>query len=514
MLFQEQKYPVVVGNEHASVGFCTVWNKIESALTAAPDLKDKSAIIGTLYSRQGVNPLLRNLALNPHIRTLALWGYGPLSQTPFGKSGADILRALWKNGLEENGRVAGTEFDIESEIDPEVVETVRKNVALLDLSECDIRDASGKLPTDIGEAYMEPRAFDPPVPRPVATLPHEDVGFTLRGRTVLETWQELVFHIMRYGVVKGTQYGMEQRELPSVQWVVEREPNSFPEHIPEDWPQGLKETVGLTEAAIKEYHDVFLSEAPKEGVAYTYGSRLRSWKTDDGMGAVNQIATAIIDNLKQSPDSRRAAATTLVPSIDATAKEPPCLISVQALQSDGRVHLFCMFRSHDIFKAAIPNAFGLLRMHDEIAEATGFERGSLSIVSNSAHIYEGDFAHAEKLIACSHIEREPRRVWNAVDADPRGSFLIRLDDGEIVAEHQGPNGAVLGEYRGRTAKDVSLKISQLCLISQVGHALDVGHELQKAEHALKLGLRYVQDPPLDFSRMAWQPVATGHSPLG
>ena len=343
-----------------------MWNKIESALIAAPALKEKSAIIGTLYSRQGVNPLLRNLALNPHIRTLALWAHGPLSQTPFGKCGSDILRALWTNGLDANGRIHGTEFDIEPEIKPEIVETIRKNVALLDLSEFDICDASVKLPTKDSDAYMEPRAFDPPVPRPVATLPHEEVGFTLRGRTVLEAWQNLVFHIMRYGVLKGTQYGMEQRELPSVQWVVEREPGSFPERIPEDWPRDLKETVGLTEAAIREYHDVFLNAAPKEGIAYTYGSRLRSWSADESHEKIDQIAIAIINNLKASPDSRRAAATTLIPSIDATAKEPPCLISVQALQSDSRVHLLCTFRSDDIFKAALPNAFGLLRMHEKL----------------------------------------------------------------------------------------------------------------------------------------------------
>ena len=47
-----------------------------------------------------------------------------------------------------------------------------------------------------------------------------------------------------------------------------------------------------------------------------------------------------------------------------------------------------------------------------------------------------------------------------------------------------------------------MKISQLGLVSQIGHALDLGHELQKAEHALKLGLNYVQDPPLDFSPLA------------
>ncbi len=106
------------------------------------------------------------------------------------------------------------------------------------------------------------------------------------------------------------------------------------------------------------------------------------------------------------------------------------------------------------------------------------------------------------MIACSHLEREPNKVWDPADADPRGSFVIRLESGEIVAEHQGPDGAVLGEYKGTTAKNISQKIGQLYLISHLSHALDVGHELQKAEHALKLGLVYVQDPKLDFSPLA------------
>lgn len=500
-LFQENKYPVVLGREGASVGFCSVWNKIEIATQLAPEILEKSSVVGTLYSRQGVNPILRNLALNPHIRTLALWGNGTLSNTPFGRSGSDILKALWENGM-EGSIVGGTEFEVDNEIDPEIIETIRKNVELLDVSDLDAKAAAEKLPDTLGEAYMEPREFDPPVPKAVATFPHESVGFTLRGNTVLDAWQKTIFHIMRYGIVKGTQYGMEQRELPGVQWTIENEAGTFPEDVPQDWPNELKETIGVTEAAIKEYHDVFLSGESREGVAYTYGSRLRSWKVDGMDTPVDQVKTAIIGNLASSPDSRRAAMTTLIPQIDATAKEPPCLISVQCLQSESKVHMFATFRSHDMFKAAIPNAFGLMAMQQEIADATGFERGSLCIQSVSAHIYEGDFDHAEKLIKCSYLDREPARVWDASMTDPRGSFVIRLESGDIVAEHQGPDGAVLGEYRGRTAKDISLKIGQLNLISQTGHALDVGHELQKAEHALKLGLPYVQDPPLNFSSIA------------
>ena len=497
------KYPVLQGSSTASVGFCTVWNKLDVATTAAPELLEKAAILGTLYSRQGVNPLLRNLALNPHIRTLAIWGFGPLSQSPFGRSGTDIIKALWEHGVDSEGVIQGTEFQIEPEIDPSVIETVRQNVTLLDLSEHQLKEAVAQLPTEAADPYMEPVAFDPPAPRPVETLPREDVGFTVRGTTVLDAWQQVVFQVMRYGTVKGTQYGMEQRELPAMQWVIEAEPGLFPSDVPEDWPSELCETVGVTKDAVEQYHKVFMESTVKEGVAYTYGSRLRAWADHHTPEPIDQVTESLIGNLKRSPDSRRGVAVTYVPTIDAKATvDQPCIVSVQALQADGKVNLFATFRSHDIFKAAVPNAFGLLAMQQQIADETGFERGSLCIQSISAHIYEGDFDHANKLIDCLYLGRDPKRVWDAAMADPRGSFLIRLSNGEIIAEHQGADGAILGEYRGNTAREVSLKISQLNLVSQIGHALDLGHELQKAEHALKLGLTYVQDPPLDFSPLA------------
>lgn len=473
---------------------------MDVATTATPDLLTKAAIIGNLYSRQGVSPILRNLALNPHITTLAIWGFGPLSNTPFGQSGIKLIHALWENGLEADGTIKGTEFQIEPEIDTAVIERVIANVKLLDLSEHQLREAVAELPTEQTDAYMEPVAFDPPAPRPVDTFPREDVGFTVRGTTVLDTWQQVVFHVMRFGTVKGTQYGMEQRELPAMQWVIENEPGLFPTDVPEDWPKELRETVGCTREAVEQYHKVFMESSVKEGVSYTYGSRLRAWsdgKTDE---KIDQVTECIIGNLKRSPDSRRGVAVTFVPPIDTFATvDTPCIVSVQALQSDGKVNLFATFRSHDIFKAAIPNAFGLIAMHQQIADETGFERGSLCIQSISAHIYEGDFEHADKLIDCLYLGREPRMVWDGVMADPRGSFVIRVNNGEMAVEHMSAEGATLGEYTGKTAREVSMKIGQLGLISQIGHALDLGHELQKAEHAIRLGLTYGQDTKLDFS---------------
>ena len=199
---------------------------------------------------------MRNLALNPQIRTLALWGFGSLSNTPFGKSGTNILQALWKHGIGKDGIIPEVDFQIEPEINPKVVEQILSNVELLDLSTVELKAAVDKLPSHVAEPYMAPVAFDPPAPRPVATLPHETVGFTVRGQTVLDAWQQAVLHVMRYGVVKGTQYGMEQRGCRRCNgwWKTNR---ALPHRCARGLAQELRETVGVTKDAIEAYHQIF-----------------------------------------------------------------------------------------------------------------------------------------------------------------------------------------------------------------------------------------------------------------
>jgi Domain of unknown function (DUF4346) len=105
--------------------------------------------------------------------------------------------------------------------------------------------------------------------------------------------------------------------------------------------------------------------------------------------------------------------------------------------------------------------------------------------------------------------------------DPAGYFLIRVDAeaGELVAEHfangidarglatdpetgeviscrgGGPRTS-LAVYRGRTAKELGILLSEgegPHPISCLDHALYLGRELQKAEVCLLQGLDYVQD---------------------
>lgn len=498
-LYQPEKYRVFLGNGK-SFGFCTVWNEAESLFNKSAILREKTAILGTLYSRSGVNIILRNLALNPQIRKFFLWGSGGLSNTQFGVMGKSLIEKIWKDGVEDDGTIKGTKFKIEKEINVEVLKKIISNVEFIDISNLLFEEVENHLEkiNEAGAPYMEPVRFPEAVLEKIETFPSEEVGWLVRGNTILETWLRVVERIMRYGLIKGTQYGYQQRELIGITWVIDSEnPDSPDLSLASDWPEELIKVVGATEKYIKEYYSVFLSPELPVGISYTYGNRLMNYPLKDRK--LDQIEEVIIKQLKDSPDSRRAVATTLVPEVDAFSKEPPCITQLQALQSRGRLHFLATIRSHDIFKAAIPNAFGLRILQKRVTEKLGFELGQLQITSQSAHIYEQDWDNANQLVKCVFWERKPKTFNENTQNDPRGYMVINLEGGKINVNFYGPQGEKLMNLEGKTAGDLMNKIAQLDILSRPDHLLDIGAELQKAEIALKGGLNYSQDKPLDLN---------------
>lgn len=495
-LYQPDKYKIILG-EGKGVGFCTLWNEPVKAIEECPDLLKKSAIIGTLYSRQGVNIMLRNLALNPQIRHVYIWNNGALSCSPFGVSGKDILFKIWSEGVGDDNTIKSADFKLEKEIDPKVVELIRQNVSLSEITESDLPTVASQLVDEGKPPYMEPVRFADAVPQAVEVFPSEKVGFLVRGKTVLEAWTRVVDRIMRYGTIKGTQYGTQQRELIGVTWVIENENPDFP-NLELDVPTSLKQTIGLNSTSIDHYNSIFLSYKVAEGIKYTYGNRLM--KYPDATKEINQIEEVIIKELKDSKDTRRAIATTIVPALDKDSKEPPCITQIQALQTNGKLHLLVTARSHDIFKAAIPNAFGLRALQQNIARMVDMEMGSLQITSQSAHIYEAEWDDAKKLAMCAFWERDPNMSFDpALQADPRGLFVLSAKEGKITAYFKSPSGDDLLNISAKTAKEVAMKIAQLEIVSRQDHLIDIGMELEKAEIAISQGLTYTQDKPLPFS---------------
>ena len=500
-LYQPEKFKVHVGE--GTVGFCTVWNEPKAVITLAPELHKKAALVGTLYSSQGVNAIIRNLALNPFIKKLYVWGHGPLSNTKFGVVGSSIIKKLWEQGVTPEGMLSGTTFRLEKEIDIKVFDVIREKVELIDVSGDELIEAVKKVvPTTLEDTYMESTRFPDAVITQPETFPSEEIGWVVRGTGIIETWSRVVERIMRYGTVKGTQYGSQQKELIGVTWVIKEEDvENF--QFPSDWPPELREATGATPEAISEYNEVFLSPNTPEGVSYTYGNRLMRYLVPPEIGGkeqketyIDQIVDSIIRNLKASPDSRRAIATTLVPWIDAKSDEPPCITQIQCLQANGKLNMLVTARSHDLFKAAIPNAFGLRILQTRIAKETGFEVGALQITSQSAHIYEADWDNAKKLAMCSFWERPSAKMQSASQADPRGIFIVRVQDKKIVVDFKSIGGDELLQFQGKSADMIALEIAKHELTSQTSHALDIGIQLARAEIALKKDIPFTQDRPL------------------
>jgi len=82
-------------------------------------------------------------------------------------------------------------------------------------------------------------------------------------------------------------------------------------------------------------------------------------------------------------------------------------------------------------------------------------------------------------------------------------LVITIEGEEIIAKHVSPNGKYLQEFRqnGKEATATMKLYNQLVLadvISLIPHAFDIGAEIQKAEIAIKQGLKYIQDQPLQF----------------
>ena len=503
-LYQPEKYKVYLGKGRSS-GLCTVWNEPETVFNKSKIIRDNSVMLGTLYSRQGVSIILRNLALNPQIRTVYLWGNGALSNTKFGIAGRTTLTSLWQKGISDDGIVSGTQFKIEKEIDANTVKKIISNVELADVSDKSIEDVEKLLTlSDSNEKsgpYMKPVEFPETAREQIDIFPSEEVGWLMRGKTITESWLKLVERIMRYGTTKGTQYGYQQRELIGATWVSnEPDPEKPDFSLAENWPNSLKELAGTTPESIKEYYrNVLMSPEMPSGISYTYGNRLMAYPNPNDGQPIDQIKEILIKNLTDSPDSRRAVATTMVPVIDKDSKEPPCITQIQAIQSRGRLHFLVTVRSHDIFKAAIPNAFGLRTLQKKVTRELGFELGELQITSQSAHIYEQDWDQALKLSRCFFWERKPELVFDPErHADPRGNMIITIKESRINVEFQSPSGAKLMDLQGENAKELSMQIALLELLSRFDHIMDVAMELQKAETAMKNKLAYNQDRPLSF----------------
>lgn len=118
-----------------------------------------------------------------------------------------------------------------------------------------------------------------------------------------------------------------------------------------------------------------------------------------------------------------------------------------------------------------------------------------NIVEKTNQVTDSPIVLPPKVHLPKSIKAQKLKEWLP---DPEGFFLVlvNLDERIIICEHY-TNDHVLNEViKGSNAADITNTVIRRRLISRLDHVGYLGRELAKAEAALQLGLKYVQDQSL------------------
>lgn len=461
-----------IGNLKSNVGVATLWTRADKIYK---NLKTSSyAVVGQLYSQAGVNFIVRNVLSNPKLRYIVVCG----QESKIEKSGQALIN-LKQRGVNTNNLILGTKSGyLDKEIPLKAIKDFRQGVEIIDLrgvfNPKKIQRVIESLPAK--GPFSQPQTF--PNPQfPKSQFPNDRTSEKIKGKTIAAVWLQLLKFVMRFGNDEMTNYTTVAWEVPNLIAVVTEEDPFLPQ---------LEPYLNLTKKEIAVYvKEEFMSKKVTGEKYYTYGERLRAMRP----GKIDQIKI-IVKKLKKDSNDRGAIAVLWDVKKDNQALRNPCLISVQGKIIKGVLDLTAHFRSNDIFGAWPLNAFGLRAVQFEIAKKLKAKVGILTTISSCAHIYQERFRQAEEIIK-KYGQKMPCE-W-----DPRGNFVIKIEEGKIKVLHFSPDGSrLLEEFGGKTSREVFDQIIKALGVSQISHAFDLGAELQKAEIALKLKIPYNQDQPL------------------
>jgi thymidylate synthase len=475
------KDKLIIGNPDSQIGIVCLWTPVDK-ITDKID-KNNFALAGQLYSKEGINYIIRNILANPKIRLLIICGEERVG------SGEALMNIIDK-GVDDKNKIIDTQMaQIHKEIPRTAIDLFRENVKYANLmGETDTQKIMAKINNyqsqdkDWAEVQVFPEAqieFD-------GVMPTDQSVFKIRKKHAGEAWLEIIKKIMKFGTIRESFHGNNCKELFNIATVItDEDPTNFK----------MFDYFQITDNDIKEYLPKFMT-GEKGTADYTYGERLWNFPKTKGQDyKYNQVDDVIVDFLTRYPTDRAAYAVNFGIQ-DHTAKSSPCMCLVQATNVDEKLDLTAYFRSHDIFGGWLLNVFGLRTLQKYIADKLGWPIGNLTVYSNCAHIYDNNWPIAQDII---------KKYGQELDcsSDPRGYLVISIDDKEIVAKHISPNGKALQEFRQNGLEEkAAIKIfNQLVIadvVSQVPHAFDLGAEFQKAEIAIKQGLEYLQDQPLKF----------------
>jgi thymidylate synthase len=485
------------------VGVAVMWT--ERQVVADILKKEKYCAIGNLYSSAGISALIRNVFANPTIRKIVLWG------ADLSRSGQALI-SLMENGVDDNFFIIGDEKrgQIEKEIGLENINLFRKSVEVINLRGKPISSLQQRVNTlskEKFQSFTEPKIFPTTRPKPF-TYPSEQIGIRVHGKTAAQVWLRILNNILKYGRNKTTRYTQENelKELLNIMAVVYDEDPENP-YLPEFFPFSKKD--------LESYYPQVLTAKQIPGIAYTYGQRLRD---HDGVDQIQNI----IDLIKNRPFSKKMVAFTAKVKEDwsvVNKGDTPCLTQILCSIQDGRLFMTTHFRSQDMVHGWPRNVFSLRKLQKFICDSAGVTMGAFVMITHSAHIYSDDYELVEKILKENFQKELGYSVRQHFEEDPRGNVIVSVEKSEkpkvvkagrgrpskgdmsnryeIVVKLYAPNGGLLlKEWRGKTAMELYIEMTDWDWIILPSHLIYIGTELQRAQYAIISGKpeKYSQDP--------------------
>jgi len=405
-----------------NIGLCTGWDDINNYIDLNID------IIGSLYTKLGAEIIIRNLLRNPQIKLLIIVDTNPLGQNEIGNKGLKLLYDIFINKIYDGLTYKQTELKeldetisiyyihndkivSNNKLDP--VGKINKNDIKKYINE--LINNNKTVPTNRSKHIYIPDKIEE-----LKYIPNEYIGQKISGNSLFDSWFQTLAHIYKYGNNNN-----DLREYHSIHWNypinnINNSINKYREIITQS---DVQQMIGLNNKMLSDYSKLINENIIIPTSAYTYGNRLEVYKN------------RIIKNLQDDKSTRYAFGTTL--KYDIEDKQAPCLVYVQLLfdTMHNKLNLYAVFRSHDIFKAAFVNGYGLADMLLKYSKLINTEPGLIEITSISGHIYLTDLHNTKLFLDC--MGNEMKKIEHY---DPRCNCIItKQNNDQFICEIRDPD---------------------------------------------------------------------------
>lgn len=171
-------------------------------------------------------------------------------------------------------------------------------------------------------------------------------------------------------------------------------------------------------------------------LGHIYGYQWRSWPTPDG-NTIDQVS-AVVDSLKQNPDSRRHIVSAWNVGELEKMTLPPCHILFQFYVANGKLSCQLYQRSADIFLGVPFNIASYSFLLIMMARVTGLQPGEFIHTLGDAHIY---LNHKEQVKL--QLTRGPRPL-PTVKLNPEIKSLFEFSFEDFTIENYDPHPHIRG----------------------------------------------------------------------